>query len=329
MHVSNHLISPEAAILGGAVATTLIVVAVAQLRKHPVPKQRLRLAGVLGAFVFAAQMLNYPLATIECSGHLVGGVLLAALLGPWLGFLTLSGVLLLQTLLFADGGIMALGWNIVNMAAIGALVAYLLIFRPLMRSSISTRSVMTASLLASFGAITLGALAVVAESGASGITALPTAQFMGYMLPVHLAIGVIEGLLSGITLSLVARREPALLEAYATRCKPLCVNYQRAFTSFAIAALLMGGIFSLMASSHPDGLEWAISRTLGGEALAASDSSQMAAEALQMRMALAPDYGGSFTGLLATAAILLATWLIVGIDRGKRKVAPQKVATKK
>lgn len=328
MHVSNHLISPEAAILGGVVATTLVVVAVKQLRGK-LSNQRLAMAGVLGAFVFAAQMFNYPLATIGCSGHLVGGVLLAALLGPWLGFLTLSGVLLLQSLLFADGGIMALGWNIINMAAIGALVAYPLIFRPMTKASFSSQRVFSATLLASFAAIVLGALAVVAESSASGISSLPSGEFVGYMLPIHLLIGACEGLIGGAILLLVARREPALLESYGARCKPLRVNYKRAFATFAISALVIGGIFSLMASSHPDGLEWAINQTLSGDVLQATSSAQLAAESLQQRMALAPDYVGSYTGLIATATILLATWIFVGFGSPKHSVAQQKATSKK
>lgn len=328
MHVSNHLISPEAAILGGVVAAVLIVVATTKLRGKTSPK-RLALAGTLGAFVFAAQMLNFPLATIDCSGHLVGAILLAALLGPWLGFLTLSGVLLLQSLLFADGGVMALGWNIINMAAIGALVVYPLIFRPIVRAKNSSARVMAASLLASFVAIVLGATAVVAESSASGITLLPAGEFLGFMLPIHLLIGIAEGVISATILFIVAKREPALLDAYSASCRPLRIDYKRTFATFAIAALLIGGLFSLMASSHPDGLEWAIGRTLGGEALPLSNGTQLTIEALQQRMALAPDYEGPYTGLIATAAILLATWALVGFGSPSRKEAPQKVATKK
>jgi cobalt/nickel transport system permease protein len=138
MHVSNHLISPEVSIVGGVVAALLIGVAVIKTHKEQPSSKRLTLAGILGAFVFAAQMFNFPIGALGCSGHLVGGVLLAAMLGPWLGFLTLSGVLTLQALVFADGGIMTLGWNIVNMAALGSLVAYPLIFRPIIKASAAT-----------------------------------------------------------------------------------------------------------------------------------------------------------------------------------------------
>lgn len=319
MHISNHLISPEAAILGGVIATTLVVVGVVKTRREQHSRKELALAGVMGAFIFAAQMFNFPIATIGCSGHLVGGVLLAALLGPWLGFVTLSGVLALQTLLFADGGIMALGWNIVNMAAIGALVVYPLLFRPIVRAGSSPLRTVLAGLLSGTVAVTLGAAAVVAESAASGISALPAAEFMGYMLPIHLAIGAIEGLATGLVLMLIARREPALLDALRTRCKPLRINFQRVTTRFALASLIIGGLFSLVASGLPDGLEWSISQTLSGGALEAASGVQVATEALQQQMALAPDYEGTFTGLIATAAILLFTWIIFGLGTPQPK----------
>lgn len=312
MHLSNHLLSPEAAILGGVIATTLVAVGVVKTKKQPLSRGQIALAGVLGAFVFAAQMFNFPLGALGCSGHLVGGILLAALLGPWLGFLTLSGVLTLQSLLFADGGIMALGWNIVNMAAIGTLVVYPLLFRPIAKGSNSPISTLVAGLLSGTAAVTLGAVAVVAESSLSGISSLPTSEFMGYMLPVHLAIGAIEGLATGLVLMVVARREPAQLDALKARCKPLRINSRRLTTRFALASLLIGGLISLVASELPDGLEWSIAQTLGGGVLEATDKVQVATEALQQQMALAPDYQGPLTGLLATAAILLVTWILFG-----------------
>lgn len=327
MHVSNHLISPESAILGGVIATALIAVAVVKSRKEASPK-RLALAGVLGAFVFAAQMFNFPIATIGCSGHLVGGILLAAILGPWLGFLTLSGVLVLQSVLFADGGIMALGWNILNMAALSSLVAYPLIFKPLVRSTTATSRVFVATLLSSIVALTLGALGVVVESSTAGISALPAAEFMGYMIPIHLLFGAIEGIACGAILLFVARREPALLEAYRTRCQSLRINHKRVFATFTIAALVIGGLFSLMASSLPDGLEWSIAKTLGDQMMGLSSGVQMAADNLQQSIALAPDYAGSYTGLVATAGILLITWVLT---RGgaSRKEEQQRAVAKK
>lgn len=309
MHVPNHLTSPESAILGGVVAAVLIGVAISKTRKSNAAKSRIPLAGVLGAFVFAAQMLNIPIADIGFSGHLVGGVLLASMLGPWLGFLTLSGVLAIQALLFADGGIMALGWNIVNMAAIGCLVAYPLVFAPIAKRSTSPARSFGAALAASLTAVVLGSAGVVAEVAASGSALLPAAKFAGFMLTVHLAIGLLEGLISGTIIALVAKREPALLESNTLRGKPLRLNQKRALVGFAVASLLIGGIFSLLSSERPDGLEWSVEKSLTEEPLAYTSEVQQSADTLQQSIAIAPDYAGDYTGLLATAGILLVAWI--------------------
>lgn len=314
MHVPNHLISPEVAIIGGVAAVALVGVAIAKLR-HTEIRGKLPMAGVLGAFIFAAQMLNFSFGDAGFSGHLIGGVLLAAMLGKWLGFLTLSGVLVLQSLLFADGGVMALGWNIVNMAAIGTLVVYPLIFEPMVRHNHSIGRVFAAGLAASFGAVVLGALAIVAQSALSG-TALPTAEFLGYMLPAHTAIGIGEGLITGLILALVASAEPALLDCNHHKAQALRTNHQRAIAAFALSALMIGGGLSLASSERPDGLEWAIEQS-SEKGVVALSPAQQSADNLQASLAVAPDYEGDYTGLLATAGILLLAWVGSGNKRKK------------
>lgn len=315
MHVPNHLISPEMAILGGVVAVALVGVAIAKARRTPLA-EKAPLVGVMGAFVFATQMLNFPLGDMGFSGHLIGAVLLAAVLGKWVGFLTLSGVLALQALLFADGGILALGWNIVNMAAVGSLVVYPLIFEPLVKHSTSAGRAFGAGFLSSMVAVVVGAVCVATEASLSGAL-LPMGEFWGFMLPSHLAIGVAEGLITGAILALIASRQPALLECHKRRTKALRTDYKGAIAVFALCALLLGGV-SMAASESPDGLEWSIEKSLeGGEPLSARQI-QRRADALQASMAVAPDYEGNYTGLLATAGILLVAWVGSG-KKGKKK----------
>ncbi len=315
MHVPNHLISPEAAIIGGVVAVALIGVAIAKVRRTELGN-KLPLVGVMGAFVFAAQMLNFSFGGAGFSGHLIGAVLLAAMFGKWVGFLTLSGVLTLQALLFADGGVMALGWNIVNMAAIGSLVIYPLIFEPLVKRSTSAGTIFVAGLLSSIVAVVVGALGIVAEAALSG-SILPAGEFLGYMFPTHIAIGVGEGLITGAILALVAKREPALLECNKHRTKAIRANFKGAIAAFSISALLIGGGLSMIASERPDGLEWSIEKSMeGGEFIAVEDVHR-SADALQENIAVAPDYEGDYTGLIATAGILLLAW--VGSGTGRKK----------
>ncbi|MDE5963686.1 MAG: energy-coupling factor ABC transporter permease, partial [Alistipes sp.] len=132
MHMSDALVSPEVAATAGAASLLLLGTAVRKLRRQRHEDERLvPLMGVTGAFVFAAQMINFTIPGTGSSGHLIGGILLAALLGPWAALLTLASVLILQCLLFADGGLLALGCNLFNMAVLSCLVAYPLIFPPI------------------------------------------------------------------------------------------------------------------------------------------------------------------------------------------------------
>ena len=161
--------------------------------------------GVMGAFVFAAQMLNFAIPGTGSSGHIVGGILLCAMLGTRAAFVTLSSVIMLQCLLFADGGLLALGCNIINMAAMSCLVAYPAVYRPIAGDGASAGRIFAASILSSVVALELGAVAVVVETSLSGIAQLPPARFLAFMLPIHLLIGLGEGIATGSVLCAVRR----------------------------------------------------------------------------------------------------------------------------
>ena len=311
MHMSDALVSPPVFLAAGAVSIALLGTAVRRVKRdcggeNPRADRAERtvpLMGVMGAFVFAAQMINFAIPGTGSSGHLVGGILLAALLGPWAAFIVLASVLVLQCLVFADGGFMALGTNIFNMAALSCLVAYPLVFRPLMRPGAQPRRIVVASMLASVAALGLGALAVVLETEASGITALPFGRFLLFMLPIHLVIGLGEGAATAAVLCVVQRYRPDLLDGAAPHRKQ---GTYRLLAVVAAAALLLAASFSWLASSDPDGLEWSIEQVAGGELPeAGSESLRRAAADLQRRTALMPDYDTSLAGIEGSGASLL------------------------
>lgn len=316
MHMSDALVSPTAAAVAGAASLALLATAVRKLRPersglHADPLRHERivpLMGVMGAFVFAAQMINFAIPGTGSSGHIAGGILLSAVLGPWAALLTLSSVLILQCLLFADGGFLALGCNILNMAVLSCLVAYPLVFRPLIRPGATPGRILAASVLASVAALGLGALAVTLETEASGITALPFGRFLLFMLPIHLIIGIGEGAATGALLNVVRRYRPELL--YAEEKRPLeRRRFVRSLAVIALAALIVGGTFSWIASSLPDGLEWSVEQTTDGKTIApAPDEAHRTAAAIQQTTAALPDYGTSAAGLVGCGAILLAAW---------------------
>lgn len=316
MHMSDALVSPPVFAVAGAVSLTLLGVAIRKVRRekkesddtsrseHIVP-----LMGVMGAFIFAAQMINFSIPGTGSSGHLVGGILLSALLGPWAALITLSSVLVIQCLVFADGGFMALGTNILNMAVISCLVAYPLLFRPLMKTGASTGRIVLASMLASVVGLELGALAVTVETEISGITALPMGRFLLFMLPIHLFIGIGEGLATAAVIGVVRKYRPELLVDVRRREPVGRRKTGRAIAAIAFAALLIGGSFSWVASSDPDGLEWSIEKVTGStDVEPAGESIYRTAAMIQQKTALLPDYNTTFAGLAGCGAILLAVF---------------------
>lgn len=210
MHMADALVAP-------AVATTMYLCSAAaggysvrQVRALNEPK-KVPVMGVMGAFVFATQMINFTIPGTGSSGHLCGGMLLSALLGPYAGFLTMIGVLLIQCLLFADGGLLALGCNIWNMAFYGCFIGALLIWKPMMRRGASKKKIVAASVLGCVLTLQLGAFSVTLETLASGITELPFQTFVAVMQPIHLAIGLVEGLITAAVLCFVYEARPELL----------------------------------------------------------------------------------------------------------------------
>lgn len=335
MHMSDALVSPPVFAAAGAAAIALLAVSIHRIKRDKGPhtaaghsrEHIIPLMGVMGAFVFAAQMINFSIPGTGSSGHLVGGILLAAILGPWAGFLTLSSVLVVQCLLFADGGFMALGCNILNMAALSCLVAYPLVFRPLFGQGSSAGRTVIASMLACIAALELGALAVTLETEASGITALPTGRFLLFMLPIHAFIGIGEGLATAAVLYVVQQYKPELL--VATRRPATSLHIGRSLAVIAAAALLVGASFSWVASSDPDGLEWSILRTSGQEELETTDTDGIRAlsAGIQESTALMPDYNTTLAGLAGSGAIILGAFCLAYVLRTAQRRNDEKQAS--
>ncbi len=327
MHMSDALLSPAVAAVTGAMAVALVAVAIkqteAESRQRSLSRRRsqLPLMGVMGAFVFAAQMINFSIPGTGSSGHIVGGVLLAAILGPWAAFLTLTAVLIIQCLVFADGGFLALGCNIINMAAMTTLVAYPMFFRFIMRPHASTSRLATASIITAIMGLFFGAVAVTIETSLSGVTALPMRQFLVYMVAIHLAVGLGEGIATAVVLAVVRRERPDMIEGFMSPDDN--VQYHgvgRVIAIFAMAALIVGASFSWVASSSPDGLEWSIERVSGGEELENPDTPyHKAAEQMLSQTALMPDYNTSLAGILGSGAIIFSVLAIAYIFRPRHQ----------
>ncbi len=222
--------------------------------------KRIALTGLVAAFVFALQMLNFPVAA-GTSGHLLGGALAVILVGPWLGITAVSVVVIVQALLFADGGVSALGANILNMALVTGAVGWL-VFRGLMRLlPKSWTSVLVSTFTAALASVVASSIAFVIEYAIGGRGNAEVATVFAAMVGVHFLIGIGEGLISAATVGAVGASRPELIaglegieigESNKTRIRSGIWGFVAA--GLAVAALLVM-VVAPLASSEPDGLE--------------------------------------------------------------------------
>ena len=267
MHMADALLAPSVAAVMYAASGVAAGFSIHQLRRDENP-QKLPTMAVTAALVFAGQMINYTIPGTGSSGHMCGGMLLSALLGPQAGFLSIIVILAIQCLFFADGGLMALGANIWNMAFYGCFVGYYLIWRPIMRSRLfagmgeksgQRARIILAAVAGCVLTLQLGAFSVVLETSLSGITELPFGAFAALMQPIHLAIGLIEGVVTAAVLVFVYEARPELLqEADMSSGVKGRHSLRTTVVILAVVAALVGGGLSLLASGNPDGLEWAL-----------------------------------------------------------------------
>lgn len=329
MHMADALLSPAVGLTMSAVSLGAIGYSVMKIKKDDLCEKKVPIMGVAGAFVFAAQMINFTIPATGSSGHIGGGILLAAMLGGFPALLTLSAVLIIQALFFADGGLIALGCNIFNMGVIPCLLVYPLLWKPLMKKGLTYRHITVASIASVVIGLQLGALGVVLQTLASGITELPFRSFLLLMQPIHLAIGVAEGIITAAVLSFVFRMRPELFESAGTRSAlPSGLSMKKVLVSLAVVAVLTGGVLSLFASSYPDGLEWSIEQVAGTAELPTNGAVFDSAAQVQEATAFLPDYDymdGSGTGTSVSGIVGGAlTFVLAGltgflISRSKKR----------
>lgn len=292
MHMADALIVPTVAATMYVASSGAAALSVKKVRLEN-EVEKIPVMGVMSAFVFATQMINFTIPGTGSSGHFCGGLLLSILLGPYAGFLSMISVLLVQCLLFADGGILALGCNIWNMAFYACFVGYLCIYRPMVKKNVSNGRIMLASVLGSVISLQLGAFSVTLETLLSGITELSFGQFVTMMQPIHLAIGAVEGLITAAVVIFVKNTRPEILHIETAKNK---VGYKQILLILSAIVVLIGGGLSLVASSNPDGLEWSIQNVTGStevETFSKNADAVEGAAQIQEKTALLPDYAFS------------------------------------
>jgi cobalt/nickel transport system permease protein len=246
LHIPDGFLSPGVYIICWAITVVTVGLALRRTGRE-MGERQIPLMGVLAAFIFAAQMLNFPVAG-GTSGHLIGGALAAILLGPWAAILVMTSVVGLQALLFQDGGLLVLGANILNMGVISSVVGYAT-FTALKRVVSDERlGTLVGGLTAAWLSVVLAAMATVLQLAFSGTSAFGVA--MPAMLGVHVLIGIGEGLITAGALAFVLATRRDLLAAGEA-----LPSSGRTWWLAGLVIALSLTLLSPLASGSPDGLE--------------------------------------------------------------------------
>lgn len=264
MHAPDGFLNAGTALATGAVSASTIGLALRQA-KHHLKEKQVPLAGLAAAFVFAAQMFNFPVAA-GTTGHLLGGALAAVLLGPHVGAIVVSIVVVAQALVFADGGLTALGYNVLNMAIVPAFGGYAvyLLFRKILPAS--PTGVVGSTAIAGGLSVVMSAAAFSIEWLFGATAPVPFDTVFGAMVGVHLLIGIGEGLISGMVVGAVMASRPDLVHGAADVTRSTTPAEERVpIRTFAIAgtlaALVLAVVVSQFAADAPDGLESVAAQT--------------------------------------------------------------------
>jgi cobalt/nickel transport system permease protein len=201
VHIPDGFLDTTTSVAAGVVAAAAVAAAVKHAGRETLDA-RAPMTGLVAAFVFAAQMINFPVAG-GTSGHLLGGLLAAVLVGPWLGALALTVVVVVQALLFADGGVSAIGLNVINMAFVPAFLGYGIFRLARMVLPASRIGVLASTAVAAFTSVVLSALAFTLEYALGGNDAAPLTTVAGAMVGVHVLIGIGEAAISTLTVGAV------------------------------------------------------------------------------------------------------------------------------
>jgi len=339
MHMANELLSIP-------VATGTLAIAAGSLGficrkvRQVIAAEKLALMGILGAFVFAAQMVNFQLPAMPgTSGHMVGAVLLAIILGPHLAAIVISSVVIVQCLIFQDGGLLALGCNIINMALVPSYLGYFL-YRTITNGRFSSLKVYIGAMLACVIATEAGAILVAIQAALSGVLAVPLSTFLITMIGVHFLVGFVEGLVTVTVLAYLQQLRPDIVADSLPGTVRLSKN--AVLATLGILAVLIGAGLSLLASDLPDGLEWSYAERPDEpefETVVSNPDSRITAiDDFQSKYSLMPDYTArasklgdvadqqadvgagwtSFAGVVGSVFTMAVIWLTAWMLRRKQ-----------
>jgi cobalt/nickel transport system permease protein len=328
MHMANELLSVPVA------AGTLAVAAgglglICRRVSRVISSDKLPLMGILGAFVFAAQMVNFQLPAMPgTSGHMVGSVLLSIVFGPHLAAVVISSVVIVQCLIFQDGGLLALGCNIINMGLVPSYVGYFL-YKLITAGKSSSRRTYVGAMLACMVALETGAILVPVEAALSGVLAVPFSTFLITMVGVHFLVGLVEGIITVAVLAYLQQVRPDLvLDALPGKVR---LSKKMVLATLAVFTVIAAAGLSLLASEKPDGLEWSYLERPDQpdfKPIVSNENSAIAAvDRMQSKYTPLPDYSvrgsatagwTSFAGVVGSALTMAVIWTVASLLRRRQ-----------
>jgi cobalt/nickel transport system permease protein len=339
MHMANELLSVPVAAGTLAIAAASLGLICRKLRQI-ITSDKLALMGILGAFVFAAQMVNFQLPAMPgTSGHMVGAVLLAIILGPHAAAIVISSVVIIQCLIFQDGGLLALGCNLINMALVPSYLGYFL-YKTITPQRSGSLRVYISTMLACGIAIESGASLVPIQTALSGVLVVPFSTFLITMLGVHFLVGLVEGLVTIAVLGYLQQVRPDIvLNSLPGKVR---LSRKAVLVTLLVFTVVIGAGLSLLASGLPDGLEWSYTERPDQPdfkpAVANQDPKIVAVDDFQSKYSPLPDYSirtsklgvspgeeaeavvgwTSFAGVVGSALTMAFIWLTARILRKKQ-----------
>jgi len=336
MHMANELLSvPVAGATLGIAAAGLGFAC--RKAKRIITSDKLALMGILGAFIFAAQMVNFQLPAMPgTSGHLIGAVLLSVILGPHLAAIVMSSVVIIQCLIFQDGGLLALGCNIINMALVPSYLGYFL-YRAVTAGQLNSLRIYIGTMLACMIAVEAGAILVPLQTTLSGVLRIPFSTFLITMIGVHFLVGLLEGLTTVAVLGYLQQVRPDIVvDSLPGKVR---LSRKEVLATLVVFTVAIGAGLSLVASGLPDGLEWSYAERPDQPdfktAVSNEDSRIAAVDNFQTRYTPLPDYSRrisplgqtenidvnvssgwtSFAGVLGSAITMVFIWLAANLLR--------------
>ena len=288
MHLGNSIICPVTGI-PMIVAMGAASVWAFKKAKEDFTRNRIIPAVVLTALVFSLQMINFSIPTTSSSGHIIGAMLLSILLGPYVAFLAMGVILLVQCLLFADGGILALGCNIFNMGFLACFVVYPFVYKFFEGKN----KPLIGAVLSSVIALQLGSLAVVAEGTISG-SVVSIGAFAYLMQGIHLAIGLIEGVMTAIICFAAQKTNMSKIFSYI----------------IGVVAIFIACVISQFASTKPDGLEWSLLNLSDNFVAQTQGQFYVISETIQAKTALLTNIPAIYSNFIGCFAVILLAILM-------------------